>query len=514
MSSAFSSGEARRALISRIWKRDPTVWSEDASTPEISNRLGWLTVPEDMADQIDALEKFARVVRAEFESVVLLGMGGSSLAPLVLHRTFGSADGFPAFTVLDSTHPEAIHAVDEATPPDGTLFIVASKSGTTLETRSLLEHYWDMTEGRGSQFVAITDRDTPLAKLSDQRQFGRTFINPTDIGGRYSALSLFGLVPAATMGIDIARLIRRAGKMAEECRRTDLDENPGAVLGTLMGEAVLAGRDRLTLLLSSRIASFGLWVEQLVAESTGKAGKGILPLTSVEVEPYGEESDRLLFIGVDLLDSDRALLRASREQMATSDHPATVLELMDPYDLGGEFFRWCFAIAFAGAVLGVNPFDQPNVAESKSNTQRVLEGPTEAPTAYAAPREIERFLERVEPGAYLSLMAYLPPTEDNDQRLERVRLALENRLGVAVTTGYGPRLLHSTGQLHKGGPATGHFVQILNPSFDHDVSVPGKHYTFGRLLTAQADGDFEALRARGRPIVRVPSAEELLEVAT
>lgn len=508
-------GEASRGtLITRIWNRDPTVWSDDPGAPEVANRLGWLTVAHDMSEEVEALVQFSDTVRREFDRVVLLGMGGSSLAPEVISQALGSADGFPSLTVLDSTHPDAIRAVDTA-PIDRTLFVVASKSGTTLETISLLEHYWVQSGGQGSQFVAITDRDTPLAELAEQRRFRRTFTNPADIGGRYSALSFFGLVPAALIGVDIAKLLRRAIAMAESCRDTDPNENPGAVLGALMGDSALAGRDRLAVLLPSPIVSLGAWVEQLVAESTGKEGKGILPLNFVGVEPYGEQDDGLLFIGVDLLDSDPASVRRSREQMATSDHPARVLELLDAYDIGGEFFRWCFATAFAGAVLGVNPFDQPNVAESKSNTQRVLDDPAEAVhDPYAGSTDVDRFLAAVEPGAYLALMAYVPSNADNDDMLERARITLEAKLGVAVTAGYGPRLLHSTGQLHKGGPNTGHFMQIVDSAFDHDIAVPGKPYTFGRLLTAQADGDFQALSGRGRPVVRFRTLGELLEQTT
>ncbi len=510
----MNSDASRGTLITRIWNRDPTVWSDEPGAPEIANRLGWLTVAQDMSEEVDDLVQFGDAVRHEFDRVVLLGMGGSSLAPEVMRQAFGSADGFPSLTVLDSTHPDAIRAVDIA-PIDRTLFVVASKSGTTLETISLFEHCWVESGGRGSQFVAITDRDTPLDELAEQHKFRRTFNNPADIGGRYSALSLFGLVPAALMGVDIAKLLRRANAMAESCRNTDPDENPGAMLGAMMGDSALAGRDRLTVLLPLSIASLGPWVEQLVAESTGKDGRGILPLNFVGVDPYGEQDNGLLFIGVDLLDSDPASVRRSREMVATSDHPATVLELMDAYDIGGEFFRWSFATAFAGAVLGVNPFDQPNVAESKSNTQRVLDEASEAAHApYTGSTDVEQFFAAVEPGAYLSIMAYVPSNADNDDMLERARISLESKLGVAVTAGYGPRLLHSTGQLHKGGPKTGHFMQIVDSSFDHDLPVPGKPYTFGRLLTAQADGDFQALSGRGRPIVRMRTMAELLEKTT
>jgi transaldolase/glucose-6-phosphate isomerase len=466
-------------LIKRIWDHDPTVWKDDPDTPEIRDRLGWLTVGKAMAQQAKALAAFAGEVRAEFGTVVLCGMGGSSLAPEVLWRTFGAAPGHPALQVLDSTDPRAVRAAEQGDLAK-TLFIISSKSGTTQESDSFFRYFWERTGGRGSQFVAITDPGTPLERLAAERGFRRCFLNPTDIGGRYSALSYFGLVPAALIGIDIEMLLHRAHRMAEACAAfVPALENPAAWLGAILGEGALAGRNKATFVLSPGIASFGLWAEQLIAESTGKEGKGILPVA-------GE---------------DNAETDARLTALEHAGHPVVHLRLEDRYDLGQEFFRWEFATAVAGAVLRINPFDQPNVAESKANTKAVLARRGQ-PSPAATAAELERFLAGIRPGDYLAIMAYLPPTPDNDRRLGALRLRLRDRLKVATTLGYGPRYLHSTGQLHKGGPAIGHFLQIAQPAPD-DVAIPGEPFGFRELEAAQAEGDLQALRSRGRPAIRI-----------
>jgi transaldolase / glucose-6-phosphate isomerase len=486
----------------RIWARDPTVWKDDPDTPEIRDRLGWLTVGEAMAQQVRTLSAFADEVRTQFSRVVLCGMGGSSLAPEVLWRTFGAAPGHPSLSVLDSTDPRAVRQAEQGSDLAKTLFIISSKSGTTQESDSFFRYFWERTGGRGSQFVAITDPGTPLEKLARERGFRRSFLNPPDIGGRYSALSFFGLVPAALTGVDLETLLHRAHRMTEACAAcVPAPENPAAWLGAILGEGALAGRDKATFVLSPGIASFGLWVEQLIAESTGKEGKGTLPVADEPLgapEVYGE--DRVFVSMVLAGEADRGI-ESRLAALEQAGHPVVHLRLDDRYDLGQEFFRWEFATAVAGAVLRINPFDQPNVAESKANTKAVL-AKRSAPSPAAPAAELEQFLAGIKPGDYLAIMAYLPPTRENDRRLDAIRLRLRDRLGVATTLGYGPRFLHSTGQFHKGGPPVGHFLQITERSKD-DLPIPGEAFGFGRLEEAQAEGDLVALRARGRPAIRI-----------
>ncbi|HEV2749237.1 MAG TPA: bifunctional transaldolase/phosoglucose isomerase [Gemmatimonadales bacterium] len=486
----------------RIWGRDPTVWKPDPNTPEIANRLGWLSVGEMMAQQVKTLATFADQVRSEFDRVVLCGMGGSSLAPEVLWRTFGRPSGYPALLVLDSTDPRAVAAAGAGDELARTLFLISSKSGTTQETDCLYRYFWERTGGRGTQFVAITDPDTPLARLAVERQFRRTFVNPADIGGRYSALSYFGLVPAALIGIDVGLLLHRAHRAAEVAAPVvPVGQNPAAWLGATLGEAALAGRNKATFVLSPGIGSFGLWVEQLIAESTGKEGKGILPVADEPLgapEVYGRDRT---FIALTLAGEENDASEQQLRALTAAGHPVVRLVLDDRYDLGQEFFRWEFATAVASAILRINAFDQPNVAESKQNTKDVLAGhEPAAPAATAAERD--QFLSAIRPGDYLAIMAYLPPTPQNDGRLAALRVRLRDRLKVATTVGYGPRFLHSTGQLHKGGPPVGHFLQITERA-EPDVPIPGESYTFGQLEMAQAEGDLRALRGRGRPAIRV-----------
>jgi hypothetical protein len=380
--------------------------------------------------------------------------------------------------------------------------MISSKSGTTQESDSFFRYFWERTGGRGSQFVAITDPGTPLERLADERRFRRTFLNPPDIGGRYSALSFFGLVPGALIGVDLETLLHRAHRMAEACAAcVPTLENPGAWLGAILGEGAAAGRDKLTLVLSPAIASLGLWLEQLIAESTGKDGQGILPVADEPLgtpEVYGPDR---LFVSMTVAGEVDRDAEARLSTLEEAGHPVVHLRLDDRYDLGQEFFRWEFATAVAGAVLRVNPFDQPNVAESKANTKAVL-AKRNPPSPAASAAELERFLGAIGPGDYLAIMAYLPPTAENDRRLAGIRLRLRDRLKVATTLGYGPRFLHSTGQLHKGGRPVGHFLQLTERSKE-DLPIPGESFSFGQLEAAQAEGDLLALRARGRPAIRI-----------
>jgi transaldolase/glucose-6-phosphate isomerase len=467
----------------RIWAKDHTLWKPDPT--KISNRLGWLTVPEQMTDCGDELVDFAGQVAADgFTDVVLMGMGGSSLAPEVIHATFGAATGFPGLHVLDTTDPATILALERSVNLDRTLFVVASKSGTTLETLSQFA-YFHAKVPRGEQFVAITDPGKSLQDLAREHGFRRAFLNPPDIGGRYSALSYFGLVPAALIGAPIHDLLDQATEMACACAScVPAADNPGLQLGAIIGEAARAGRDKLTLVLPTAIETFGTWIEQLIAESTGKECKGILP---VEREPFGDSEvygdDRLFVsIGDDI-----------------SVEPVVRLKFDKLTQLGAEFFRWEFATAVVAAILGINPFDEPNVQEAKDATSRVL-------AAGELPKpdldDLDALLGQVQPRDYIAITAYIQRNAENEEALRRVRVRLRDRFKVATTVGFGPRFLHSTGQLHKGGPNTGVFIQVVADD-GVDLEIPGKPYSFGTLKAAQALGDLESLRAHGRRVARV-----------
>jgi len=480
----------------RIWEGDVTLWVTDPATPEIRDRLGWLRVADAMQSQASALAAFAADARTHFDRTVLLGMGGSSLAPEVLWRNAGAAPGFPALHVLDSTDPRAVAEV-AAGNLARTLFLVASKSGSTLETDALFKYFWERKPD-GAHFVAITDPSTSLVKLAAERRFRRVFENPADIGGRYSALSFFGLVPAALLGLDVAALLARGIKMAHACRE-DAASNPGLVLGAVLGEAARRGRDKLTFLLAPEIESFGLWLEQLVAESTGKNGTGIVPIAGEALGAPVSYGDDRIFVALDG-PTTMAASPAHRAALAAAGHPVVHARIATPLDLGAEFFRWEFATAVAGSVLGIHPFDQPNVAESKRNTLEIL-ATRPAPVPAATRAEVEAFMQSVRPGDYVALLAYVPATAEYDARLAALQARLRDRLRVAVSRGFGPRYLHSTGQLHKGGPPRGHFM-VITSAIELDVPIPGG-VSFGTLESAQAEGDLRALRARGRPALRL-----------
>ena len=505
----------RQGVVARMWDRDHTVWKPDSK--EISNRLGWLTVSGTMRDQVPSLRSFADGVRAEgYRNVVLLGMGGSSLGPEVLRRTFGSADGYPELTVLDSTLPRVIRGVESAIDPARTLFLISSKSGNTIEPMSFYKHFRNLLDrelGRekaGRGFVAITDPGTSLEVLAGQHGFRHVFANPPDIGGRYSVLSYFGLVPAALLGIDLERLLGRADGMGARCGRSvSAGDNPGARLGAAIGAMAASGRDKLTLVASPRVAGFGLWVEQLLAESTGKDDRGIVPVAGEPLsEPDRYGHDRL-FVHLRLEGDDNQAADASLDAIKSSGHPVLRLDLGDPYDLGAEFFRWEFATAVAGAVLGINPFDQPDVQGAKDMTDRMMEHHRETGRlpAVDASDDLGSLLEGAAPGDYLAVMAYLPEGSAVQEALDGLRRRVVDRYGIATTMGYGPRFLHSTGQLHKGGPNTALCLQLGTDPGD-DLAVPGEAYTFGVLAGSQALGDLQALQAAGRRVARVSLGDD------
>ncbi len=495
----------RTELPRRLWRRDYRIWSAEP-LPELGDRLGWLELPETMAARAAGLEQFAGEQRARgIRQVVLLGMGGSSLAPELFAAALGGAGA--GFRLADSTHPDAVRALSAELDPGGTLFVVSSKSGTTVETRSLLGHFWRWCESQGvspgERFVAITDPGTPLERLAAERGFARCETAPPEVGGRYSALTPFGLLPAALCGVDLDRLLGSARQMAERCGpEVPAADNPGLVLGALLGEASAAGRWLLRLTPPREAKLLLDWLEQLVAESTGKQGHGVLPLPASPLGAAGRD-DRTIAAGY------------GRVAAGPGAGPAATFELAEPYQLGGEIFRWQVAVAVCGEVLGVNPFDQPDVELAKRMAGRALRG--ETPEAAGEPRSagaaaLREWLGGRGGADYLAIQAFLAPGREIARQLELLRCRLGELGGLAATAGFGPRFLHSTGQLHKGGPASGRFLQLVDRPAS-DVEIPGEDTTFGRLVRAQADGDAAALAERGRPPLRLDlgpaPAEEL-----
>jgi glucose-6-phosphate isomerase len=500
-------------VVERLWAKDYRLWRPEPT--EIVDRLGWLTVIGEMQDQAASLTSFAKSVRdRRIKDVVLLGMGGSSLGPEVLRASFGPSKDYPRLWVLDSTVPGWVRMVTKTIDPAKTLFIVASKSGGTIEVMSLLAHFWELAQKQfgnhvGEQFIAITDPATSLEKLAAERQFWRIFTNPPDIGGRYSVLSYFGLVPASLLGIDITTLLARAAEMAQRCRlQTPIEKNPGADLGNMMAALAKAGRDKITIMASPAITSFGLWAEQLLGESTGKEGTGLVPVAEEPIAPASTYGQDRFFIYLRLTgDRNRPLDRQSTALMRQG-HPVLTLTLRDRYDLGSEFFRWEFATAVAGHLLGIHPFDQPNVQESKDNTVRVLSqlqatgSLPKQPTATTA--QVATQVKRLcRPGTYVALLVYATLSAKLERAIRVLRKTLISVYHVTTTAGYGPRYLHSTGQLHKGGPNRNVFLQLIE-RMHPDVTIPGKPLTFGTLARAQAAGDFEALRAHHRDVLIIP----------
>ena len=526
----------------RLWERDPSLWKAEAEHQRIiRNALGWLSVPRLMLGELDSLQRFVEEVRAEgYTHAVVLGMGGSSLCPEVCRATFGTAPGFLNLQVLDSTIPASVAQVEKSLDLLKTRFLLSSKSGGTVEPLSFFAYFFDLLEKAkgdraGENFVAVTDPGTALEKLAREKRFRRVFHGQPDIGGRYSALSNFGMVPAALEGVDVRRLLSRAEEMAGACAPDiPLDRNPAVALGALLGEAARSGRDKLTFVMSPGIYTFADWAEQLLAESTGKEGKGLVPVVREYLnapESYG--SDRV-FIHITLTSELNRTVQKRLESLEAAGHPVVRFELADPYDLGGEFFRWEIATATAGALLGINPFDQPNVQESKDNTNRLL-GQYRAQGRFAEdalvaefegikiscpPALYARFQEKLQmregmtpaelvaaflgdgnPRSYVALLPYLESSSGHKAAIQVLRLKVRDGLRVATTVGYGPRYLHSTGQLHKGGAANGLFI-LLTADDRQDLPVPGQPYTFSVLKQAQALGDYQALASKGRPVIR------------
>ena len=515
----------------RLWRKDPSLWKSDAKDQEdIRNALGWLHVAEKMEENLQEINIFKdEILQAGFRHVLHMGMGGSSLTPLVFERTFTPDKDALPLTVLDSTDPATILEIEKSLPIADTLFIVASKSGTTAEPLAFAEYFYQKVkkikgERAGENFCVITDPGTPLVKMAQERAFRKTFLNFLDIGGRYSALSYFGLVPAALMGVDVNELLERALRMVHTCASSvPARENPGLMLGAVLGElAKNHKRNKVTFLVPEVISTLGMWLEQLLAESTGKEGTGLLPVTG---EPLGEPAvygeDRV-FVYIRMKDTVDKILESHVSALRESGQPVITINLDDLLDLGQEFFRWEIATATAGAILGINAFNQPNVQESKDNTNRLMavvrdQGklPEVKPSliqdplklyfdekAKTVPEMLKQFAAQVHSGDYLALMAYIAENPASEQVLQDIRSMLEDHLHIPTTLGYGPRFLHSTGQFHKGGPNTGLFLQLTADDVE-DIPIPGVPYTFGIFKHAEAMGDLEALRKHGRRAGRV-----------
>jgi len=526
----------------RLWAREPSLWKSDPEHQRIIGKsLGWLTVPKLMLEQMDGLLPFVDEVRnAGFKHAVVLGMGGSSLCPDVCRATFGTAPGFLELHVLDSTVPACVARVAKVADPATTLYLVSSKSGGTVETLSFYKYFRDLVERvkgerAGENFVAITDPGTSLESLAHEQGFRRVFHGQPDIGGRYSALSNFGMVPAALAGVDVRTVLIRANEMAQACGPEGrAQDNPGVSLGVVLGEAARAGRNKLTFVMSPGFYTFADWIEQLIAESTGKEGMGIVPVVREHLEsPVAYGNDRL-FVYMKLASENNKKIEGMLQNLEAAGHLVVRIELWGNHDLGLEFFRWEVATATAGALLGINPFDQPNVQESKDNTNRLLaqfsarggfeeeehlseseglrfycdaarrtgpndtlvvEEPRTMPACLAA------FLSHGRPGDYVAVLPYLDPSSGHRAALQAIRMCLRNGLGLATTSGLGPRYLHSTGQLHKGGAANGLFI-IITGEDRSELPVPGEPYSFSVLKQAQALGDLQSLRSRNLRVVR------------
>jgi glucose-6-phosphate isomerase len=520
-------------IPARIRQRDYTLWKP--SPTEITNRLGWLQSPRAMLDVMGQIDVLGAAVRRDgFTSALLLGMGGSSLAPEVFRKTFGVSEGYLNLAVLDSTDPGAVQASSQSCSLTKTLFIVSTKSGGTVETFSLMKYFFNLLSERhgareaGSRFIAVTDPGSALAELAAVHQFRDTFLNDPEIGGRYSALSCFGLVPAALIGADVRKLLERAAETADAEIPSE-DGGGGApaglYLGAALGELAQAGRDKLTFVLSPGIASFGDWLEQLLAESTGKEGKGILPVVGEPLEPARFYDDDRVFVSISL--AGDALQEEAVGRLEKAGQPLIQIQLRDVYDLGGQIFLWETATAVACHILGVNPFDQPDVEAAKTLARTLLiryreKGrlPGESPVlrspeidvygdcpAHSPGDALNIFLGSALPKSYIALQAYVRPTTETDAALLRLRNILHRQYGLATTVGYGPRFLHSTGQLHKGDRGRGMFIQFTTDD-PQDLPIPdemgcfGSSVTFGALKAAQAQGDRKALLNAGRQVIR------------
>jgi glucose-6-phosphate isomerase len=523
--------------IARIWKKDSSVWSDQPEHQKIiANSLGWLTVPGQVLERVAELTSFAQEIRAAgFTHAVVLGMGGSSLCPEVLRQSFGPQPGYPELLVLDSTVPAAVAHIEAQVKLESTLFIVASKSGSTTEPQMFERYFYERVKQLkgakvGENFIAVTDPGTLLESQAREQGYRKTFVNWADIGGRYSALSFFGMVPFAIMGGDVKALLERATAAAKTCKNEDAAANPGAALGALLGALANDGVDKLTLAASKEISSLGLWIEQLVAESTGKEGKGIVPIAGEALgEPKDYGTDRVFaFISVGSGDAETNTKLTALE---SAGFPVVQQQLSGALDLGATFFVWEFATAVASSLLRIDAFDQPNVQESKDNTKRLLcefvaKGslPQQVPLVqegavrlYSEDKAlgttfdaaIAAHLKKIHAGDYVAIAQYFLETPEAEALVQELRLAVRAKTRAATTTGYGPRFLHSTGQLHKGGGNNGVFLQLTSEDAK-DVAIPREPFGFSVLKQAQSLGDLESLVKHGRRALRVDLGQDVL----
>ncbi len=527
----------------RLHSKDPYLWKSDpVAAEEIRNRLGWLYI-ENFIGRIDEIKNFAKEIKNEkYKHVVLLGMGGSSLCPEVMRETFNSAPGFPKLIMLDNTAPEAVEDVEKQIDLNKTLFIVASKSGTTTETLSFYKYFWNKVtetgiENPGKHFIATTDPGTPLIDEANRNNFRYVFKNPEDYGGRYSALSYFGLVPMALTGIDITKILDNAQQMKISCGEfVPSEANPGVSLGTVLGMYKKKGIDKVTFVLSKSISAYGYWVEQLIAESTGKEGNGLVPIEGEDLgkpEVYG--NDRV-FVYLQAGGDDKQADERKLNALEKNGQPVVKIELKNKYSIGAEFFRWELATATAGKIIGVNPFDQPNVAESKKNSKDLLNqwkengsfnegepilksgslsvyGDSSSKWFFKEHKKsiksfLNSYLKLASSPDYFALLAYFLKTPSRQKQLHSIRMKLRNDLKVATTLGYGPRYMHSTGQLHKGGPNTGAFI-IFTADAENDLPIPGSEYGFATLQRAQVLGDLRSLIDKGRRVIRIHLGKDI-----
>jgi transaldolase/glucose-6-phosphate isomerase len=524
----------------RLFEKDASLWKTDEeNVKSINNRLGWLDVPTNAKELVD----FATQIKNEnYKHAVLLGMGGSSLCSEVARQTFAPGDGYPALLVLDNTSPDAILHIQKQIDLSKTLFIAASKSGGTMETVSFFKYFYNQLEQTGfadpgKNFVAITDDGTPLVRMASDMKFRRVFINRGDIGGRYSVLSDFGLLPMALMGIDIEAMLASTTQMKNSCDpKVALADNPGASLGIALGIAQHNGRDKVTFIMSPSIHAFGYWVEQLIAESTGKEGKGLIPVTGEAIGAPDVYSNDRIFIHMYLSKDDNANDTKALAALEKAGHPIVSINVADELALGGEYYRWEVATAIAGAVIGINPFNEPNVAEGKKNTNDLLaewakDGAFKKPTLLLRENElmiygsnavkqigdrghipvnvfIEEFISLVEPDNYISLLCYFEETDERTAELQKWRMQLRDEKKTATTFAYGPRYLHSTGQLHKGGPATGVYI-IITGDNKEALPIPDQKFGFYILNEAQSLGDFRSLNDKGRKVLYIQVGKEI-----
>jgi len=528
-------------LVKRIWDKDSTVWKEGKEYDAlINNRLGWLSLPESMKSNCSEINAFVNEITAEgFTYAVVLGMGGSSMCPEVCRETFGIKEGYLKLFIIDSTDVNTISNIGDSIDIDKTLFIISSKSGGTIEVDSFMRYFFNkVKESKGAeagkQFIAITDPQTQLESHAKENNFRKIFINPADIGGRYSALSYFGLVPAALIGVDINKLLKNAEKMMDSCKLSMTEKNPGAFIGAICGKLAMEGKDKLTFILPYEIHSFGFWVEQLIAESTGKEGKGIVPVEGEGIgkpSSYGRDRVMVYFTSGKESKDEKKIMKG----FLRKNFPILNIALKSKFDLGGQFYLWEFATAVMGAVLGINPFDEPNVKESKDNTGNVLiyfdenkKLPETVPQAKYKDLKVyvdeklfskklpdekklkkwnaedctQFFFKQSKRGDYVAMMAYIQKNKKNEKLLQNIRELIPNQKKLPTTLGYGPRFLHSTGQLHKGGAGNGMFIQIISDDAK-DLEIPGKPYSFGVLKQSQAIGDYESLLKHKRRVLKV-----------